>query len=131
MKIFPPKKIKIVNIQGKGFGVVSTKIIKKNEIIEICPVIYLSDNERKFIENKSDTLYHYYLYIKKINKFCIMFGYGSIYNHDLNANASFECDNDISTRILKIRAIKNININEEIIIDYKFNNNKEEFFDLK
>ena len=33
MEICPPKKIKVVNIQGKGKGVVATQNIKKDEIV--------------------------------------------------------------------------------------------------
>lgn len=130
MEIIPPKKIKIIDIKGKGRGVVASEEIKKGEIIETCPIIYLSEKEKKFIENESDVLYYYYLHKIKPDKICIMFGYGSMYNHDLNANADFEYDDDITTKSLRIRAIKDIKTNEEIVIDYEFDNNKVEFLNL-
>ncbi len=130
MKIIPPTKIKIISIKGKGRGVIATKNIKKNEVIECCPIIFLSDKEAKFFKNKSTILHFYYLWQYAINKYCLMLGYGSIYNHSLNPNADVDYDIKNPKNYLIFKAIKNIKLGEEIVYDYEFDNNKEEFLKI-
>ena len=130
MEIYPPKKIKLVDIQGKGRGVIATQDIKKDEIIEYCPIIFLSDKEVDFLENKSDILKFYYLWQCTINKHCLMLGYGSLYNHSLNPNADIDYNTEKSENHLLFQAIKDIKAGEEIVYDYEFENNKEEFLEI-
>ena len=131
MEINPPEKIKIIDISGKGRGVVATRNIKKGEIIEICPVVFISKKEADFIKTKSDILKFYYLEQTASNKFCMMLGYGSIYNHSLNPNADIKYNEKKIENYLSFVAIKNIKAGEEIVYDYEFNYNKEEFLKLK
>lgn len=130
MEICPPKKVKVVGIQGKGRGVVATQNIKKGEIIEYCPVIFLSDKEVDFIKNKSDILKFYYLWQYAIDKYCLMLGYGSLYNHSSNPNADVDYNTKKSKNYLIFQAIKNIKSGEEIVYDYEFDDNKEEFLKI-
>jgi hypothetical protein len=127
MEIFPPKKIKIINIKGKGRGVVAIKNIKKGELIERCPVVFLSEKEVNFFKSPSAVLHFYYLWQYATNKYCLMLGYGSIYNHSLSPNADIYYDTKIPKNYLTIKAIKNIKAEEEIVYDYEFDDNKEEF----
>ena len=130
MEIFPPTKIKVINIKGKGRGVVATQDILKGEIIECCPIIPISKKEADFLENESENLKYYYLFQYAINKYCIMLGYGSIYNHNTNHNADVDYDEKEHKNYLFFEATKDIKIGEEIVMDYEFDNNKEEFLDL-
>ncbi|TSC94156.1 MAG: hypothetical protein CEN87_609 [Parcubacteria group bacterium Licking1014_1] len=68
MEILPPKKIKIINIEKKGRGVIATQDIKKDEIIEFCPIIFISNKEVDFLKIESDILKFYYLWQYAINK---------------------------------------------------------------
>lgn len=130
MKISPPKKIKIINIINKGRGVVAIQDIEKDEIIETCPIIFISKEEADFIKNKSTVLKFYYLEQTANNKFCIMLGYGSIYNHSFNPNADIEYNEEKIENYLFFKAIKHIKAGEEIFFDYQFDDNKEEFLKL-
>jgi hypothetical protein len=127
MEIFPPKKIKIIDIKDKGRGVIATKNIKKNEIIEYCPVIFLSDKEAKFFKNKSTVLHYYYLWQYAIGKYCLMMGYGSLYNHSFEPNADIEYDEKKIKNYVVYKAIKDIKAGSEIVFDYEFDDNKEDF----
>lgn len=131
MEIFPPKKIKISSINGKGFGIIATENITSGEIIEQCPVIPLSEKEVKFLDNESDVLKFYYLFQYAVNKHCLMLGYGSLYNHSDNPNADVDYNTENYQRYLSFVAIKDIKAGEEIVYDYEFDNGKEEFLDLK
>ena len=131
MDIFSPQKIKVIDIAGKGRGVLATQNIKKGETIEVCPIIFLSKKEVSFLEKESDILKFYYLIQPEINKFCLMLGYGSLYNHSLdNPNAEIDYDINKAENYLFFKAIKDISIGEEIVFNYQFDNNVVDFLSL-
>jgi len=127
MEILPPKKIEVVDIKGKGRGVVATKNIKKDEIIEYCPIVFISEKEAAFFEKEKTNLKFYYLFQYAINKKCVMLGYGSLYNHSKNPNADVDYDTKNPKNYLIFEAIKDIKAGEEVLIDYEFDDDKEEF----
>ena len=132
MEIFPPQKIKIVDIEGKGRGVIATQDIKNGETIEICPILYISKEEADFIKNKAEVLKYYCLEQVDNDKLCVMFGYGSIYNHDSeNPNADIDYREGKSDNYLYFKAIKDIKAGEEIVYDYEFDDGKVEFLKSK
>lgn len=132
MDIFSSQKVKVKDIAGKGRGVVATQNIKAGETIETCPVIFLSKKEVDFLEKESDILKFYYLIQPEINRFCLMLGYGSLYNHSLdNPNAEIDYDVDKAENYLFFKAIKDINIGEEIVYDYQFDDNIADFLNLE
>ncbi len=130
MEIIPPKKIKIVDIKGKGRGVVAIEDIKLGEVIEICPIVFISEEEKNFFEKESTILKYYYLQQYAINKYCVMLGYGSIYNHSQDPNADVDYNTNNPENYLIFEAIKDIKAGEEILIDYEFDDNKEDFLKL-
>jgi SET domain-containing protein len=130
MEIVPPTKIKVIDIKGKGRGVVATQDISNGEIIEYCPIIPISKKEADFLENESENLKYYYLFQYATNKYCIMLGYGSVYNHSLEPNADVDYDISEPKNYLFFQAIKDIKAGEEIVFDYEFDDNKEDFLAL-
>jgi len=130
MEIYPPKKIKIARVKGKGRGVFATKKIHTGEIIEYCPVIFISEKESLFFEKEDTVLEYYYMFQREFNNSCVIFGYGSIYNHSRNPNAEVDYNLKKLQNFVLFRAIKNIKPGEEITFDYEFVNGKEEFFKL-
>jgi len=128
MEIIPPKKIKVVNIEGKGKGIVATDNIENDEVIEICPILILSDLEDEFIRIKSDFLKYYTLELIKKNKNVLLNGYGLLYNHSFEPNSDIFYEKDDNFIIFK--AIKNIIKGEEITFNYDFEDNKTDFLNL-
>ena len=129
-QILPPKKIKVVDIKGKGRGVVATQDIKKGEIIEYCPIIFISDKEASFFEKENTFLNFYCLLQPETKKSCIMLRYGFFYNHSKNPNAEVDYDIIELKNYLFFKALKNIKSGKEITFDYHFDNGKEEFLKL-
>ncbi len=127
--IYPPKKIKISEIENKGRGVVATKKIFKDEIIEYCPIVILGGKDNAFIKNKkkSDTLYYYYLQQPDLKRNSIILGYGSLYNHSSDPNSEIDYPDDPKMSYMTITAIKNIEAGDEIIWDYWFDDDIVEF----
>ena len=56
-----------------------------------------------------------------------MLGYASLYNHDKNPNAEIDFDEVSPQDHVYFRAIKEIKAGEEIVYNYYFDNDKEEF----
>jgi uncharacterized protein len=129
MEILPPQKIKVVDIEGKIRGVIATQDIKSGEIIEVCPIVFISKKEADFFEKENSALKYYYLQQTATNKYCIMFGYGSLYNHSFSPNADIDYNEEIPENFLFFKAIKDIKAGEEIVFDYEFDNNVVEFLD--
>jgi len=105
MKLFL-NKIVVKKSVRHGFGVFAEKKIVKGEIIEQC----------YFILSKGwdDSLEDYYFAAKR--KYAVFLGYGSIYNHSDEPNACYSIN--INKRIATIKADRNIQKGEEILISY-------------
>lgn len=130
MEILLPTKIKIINIQGKGRGVIATDDIKRDEIIEYCPIVFISEKETSFFEKEKTILKFYWLLQPETKKSCVILGYGSLYNHSKNPNAEVDYDIKILKDYLFFRALKKIKKGEEIVFNYQFDDDKEEFLTL-
>ncbi len=127
MDIFPAQKIKVVEMEVKGMGVVATQDIKAGEAIEVCPIVFISKKEAEFFEKEGSPLKFYYLQQTATDKLCVMLGFGSIYNHSLSPNADIEYNEEKIERCVTFKALKDIKSGEEIVFDYEFDNNAVEF----
>lgn len=127
MNISPPAKVRVESIKGKGRGVIATRAIKKGEIIEYCPVVFVSKKEVSFAKEEKAVLHFYYLNQPEIKKFCMMLGYGSLYNHSKNPNVEIDYNMKVAKDYLFFKALKDIKAGEEILYDYQFDDDKEEF----
>ena len=133
MEISPPKKIKIIEIKKRNRSVVATEKIFKNEIIECCHLIIMGKKDSQFIKDKSksDILYYYYLQQPDLKRNSIMLGYASLYNHSPDPNCEIDYEDDPKVTHIIFRAIKDIEVGEEITWDYNFDNDKVEFLPTK
>lgn len=103
------------NAGHKGRGVFTSKEIKKGDIIEICPIIELSKKDHYML---IDNLLENYTFVWNTQKksAAIVLGYGSLYNHSKNYNATYI--KKIKENVMLFKATKTIAANEEITIDY-------------
>src|ERR1043165_6654851 len=94
----------------KGRGVYATKNIPANTVVEISPVIVLTNRERKIVEETK--LYNYIFEWGNLKKQgCIALGYASLYNHDYDANCDY--DMDFEQQLMTIRTVKNVKKGDE------------------
>ena len=114
----------------KGRGVFTKNPIPANTIVEISPVIVMSSEERKLLDQ---TLLHDYIFEwgPDNTQCCMALGYISIYNHAYQSNCDYEMDFD--SAMIKIKSIRNIEGGEELSINYNgdWNNSKKIWFDAK
>lgn len=92
-------------------GIFATDDISIGDIIEMSPVI----NFNKKDLNKNSILYDYIIQNPINNKFSVMLGFASIYNHSDNNNALWTF---IDESTLCVIATKPINKGEEIFVNY-------------
>jgi hypothetical protein len=105
---------------SRGRGVFTTKNIPANTVVEISPVIELSQKERKQIEGTK--LYHYiFEWGTSKRKAALALGYVSMYNHSFEPNCEYEMDYENGT--MTVRTIGLIKKGEELFFSYNGNPN--------
>jgi uncharacterized protein len=120
MKIIPintSPKISILEskIKGAGRGVFATQDIKKGEVIEVCPVMVVPRKDYPLLKQ---TILHNYYFMWGKSTCAVCLGFGSMYNHSYNPNATYI--KRIKDNIIEFASIKNIKKNEEITVNYNY-----------
>lgn len=101
----PLIEVRKSNIHNKG--VFANYDIKKGDLVEKAPYIIITD--KKGVND------YVYLYTKN-NTICLVFGYGSIYNHSNNNNINFYVDPN--NKNFEYYANKDIKKGEELLVTY-------------
>lgn len=120
MKIEPTNKIYLgdSSIDNAGRGVFASQDIKKDELIESCPIIYFTEKDYAFA--KQTILLNYYFLNEEKNRSAIALGFGSLYNHSYRPNATYK--KRLDDGLIDFVAINNISASEEITVNYNYGN---------
>lgn len=120
----------IAQTESKGRGVFTSADVTKHSVIEIAPVIVMSGDERKLLDQ---TLMHDYIFEwgDESNQCCVALGWASVYNHSYNSNCEYDMDYDENT--ITIKTIRKIKAGEELTINYNgsWNNAKKVWFETR
>ena len=115
---------------NSGRGVFTSENIEENTTIEISPVIVMSKDDRKLLDQ---TLLHDYIFEwgKTRDQCCMALGYIPMYNHSYKANCEYEMDLD--NQLIRIKTVRFIKTGEELFINYNgdWNDQKKVWFDAK
>jgi SET domain-containing protein len=126
--ILPFLFITYTNNMGKG--VFTSENIVPGTMIEISPVIVMSSEERKLLDQ---TLLHDYIFEwgGDEKQCCMALGYVPVYNHSYKSNCEYEMDFENAN--ISIRAVQFIKAGEELFINYNgnWNDSKPVWFDTK
>ena len=113
-----------------GRGVFTSEDIPRDTVIEISPVIVMTGEERKLLDQ---TLLHDYIFEWGADRksCCMALGYVPLYNHSYRSNCEYEMD--FAQRLITIKAVRFIKAGEEIFINYNgdWNNGSPVWFDSK
>ena len=113
---------------GRGFF--TKQPIPANTIVEVSPVVVMSPEERKLLDQ---TRLHDYIFEwgPDSKQCCMALGYVPVYNHSYTSNCEYEMD--FGNQVIKIKTIRNIEAGEELFINYNgdWNNSKKIWFDTK
>ena len=117
-KLFTSGKVYIApsKIKNAGLGVFANQNIRKDELIERCPIILVP---KKDVSNlRESILVNYYFYFNGKRNLAIALGFGSIYNHSYEPNATYIKKS--KEKVIDFVAIKDIKKDEEITANYNF-----------
>jgi hypothetical protein len=125
-----PDNISIESFENKGWGLVTNKKIKKNDIVYICPInifpdnIFPDNNEIKFVSKKlGDKILNKNIHLFNLTRELGIFPYyDTMLNHDNNSNAFHDVDLLIykNNVFITLIASKDIEPGEEITINYLY-----------
>jgi SET domain-containing protein len=112
----------IAHTPNMGRGVFTSAQLASNIIIEISPVIVMSHEERKLLDQ---TLLHDYIFEwgSDQHQCCMALGYIAVYNHSYQSNCEYQMDFD--ERLITIKTVRDIPVGEELFINYNGNWNDE------
>jgi SET domain-containing protein len=104
--------------------------IAANTVIEMAPVIIMTNDERKLLDQ---TLLHDYIFEWGENKeqCCMALGWVAVYNHSYESNCEYEMD--FGRQTIVVRTVREIEGGEELTVNYNgdWNNNKTVWFDQR
>jgi len=113
-----------------GLGVFTSANIDGGTVIEESPVIVMSNEERKLLDQ---TLLHDYIFEwgEETDQCCMALGYVAVYNHSYRSNCEYEMD--FRKRMIVIKTVQFIKAGEELFINYNgnWNDGKQVWFDVK
>lgn len=113
-----------------GRGVFTSEAIKAGTVVEVSPVIMMSLEERKLLDQ---TLLHDYIFEwgDKKDQCCMALGYVAVYNHSYESNCEYEMDYENGS--ISIKAVKDIKAGEELFINYNgdWNDSKPVWFEAQ
>ena len=114
--------IKQSKILDAGRGVFAKRDIKKDELIEKCPVVEVPKYDVSNVREGILVTYFFY-FGKNKQRLAIALGFGSIYNHSYKPNATYKIRHKEKT--IDFIALKNIKKDDEITVNYNYGNSKD------
>ena len=105
----------IAETEAKGKGIFTREKIEADTIIEIAPVIVMSAEDRKFLDQ---TLLHDYIFEWGVHKDQCAMGLGwiAVYNHSYKSNCEYFMEFDDESMFIK--TVRQIEAGEEVTINY-------------
>lgn len=126
VKLAPSQKIYLSEsrIKNAGRGVFALVNVKKDEVIETCPVILIKEQQVSKIRH-TELLNYYFMWghDRKNHKAAICLGFGSLYNHSYSPNTTY--NKLLDEELIAFIAIKDIKKDEEITVNYNYGNPKD------
>lgn len=111
-------------------GVFTSANIDEGTVVEESPVIVMSKDERRLLDQ---TLLHDYIFEwgEKKDQCCMALGYVPVYNHSYRSNCEYEMD--FKKETIRIRAVHFIKSGEELFVNYngEWNNTKLVWFEAR
>jgi SET domain-containing protein len=116
------------NLMGRG--VFTSENIDEGTAVEESPVIVMTREERKLLDQ---TLLHDYIFEwgEKKEQCCMALGYVAVYNHSYRSNCEYEMD--FKNGVIVVRTVHFIKAGEELFLNYNgtWNDTKHIWFDAK
>ena len=113
-----------------GRGIFTSENLDEGTVIEVSPVIIMSQADRKLLDK---TLLHDYIFEwgRDRKQCCMALGYIPVYNHSYSSNCEYEMD--YNNEIMTVKTVRFVKAGEELFINYNgnWNDTKKIWFDVK
>ena len=120
----------IAETKSMGRGVFTSENIDEGAVIEESPVIVMSKEERRLLDQ---TLLHDYIFEwgEQKDQCCMALGYVAVYNHSYRSNCEYEMD--FRKAVIVVKAVHVIKAGEELFVNYNgsWDDNKPVWFDAR
>lgn len=120
----------IAPAENRGRGVFTSEDIEEGVMVEVSPVVVMSLEERKLLDQ---TLLHDYIFEWGENKdqCCMAMGYVPVYNHAYESNCEYGMDYD--QQLISITTVRTVKAGEELLVNYNgdWNDATPLWFDVK
>ncbi|WP_020469962.1 SET domain-containing protein-lysine N-methyltransferase [Zavarzinella formosa] len=112
----PSAALYVRNTRTMGRGVFAGRPFRKGEVIEVCPVLTVNEKIEEATRDHALARYVFYWDGKGEEIVAIAFGFGSLYNHSPEWNATFKARK--KTKDIVFKAARDIAEGEQIFINY-------------
>ena len=109
----PPVGLRIVELPGRGRGVLAARAFRRGEVLEQAPVLVVP---RAVLQPLRGTLLDDYWFWWDVDHNACALGWASLYNHACPANASFRLERP--ARVIVFEAVDDIDAGDEVTINY-------------
>ncbi len=116
-KIYPPDVYVAQSSPELGRGVFANRSFNKGDLIECCPVLILLRPMQQLPPRIQTIVYSWSTLTNSTTpSTAIVYGYGSLYNHNNPANMRYQADAEQS--VLRYYAVCDIAAGEELTVNY-------------
>jgi SET domain-containing protein len=120
----------IAPTENRGRGVYTSEDIEEGVVVEVSPVVVMSLEERKLLDQ---TLLHDYIFEwgEAKDQCCMAMGYVPVYNHSYASNCEYGMDYE--QQQISITTVRPVKAGEELLVNYNgdWNDNTPLWFDVK
>ena len=112
----------------RGWGVYTDTAIEADTIVEVSPVIVMSAEEKKLLDQT--TLYNY-IFDWTDDQCCMAMGNVPVYNHSYQSNCEYI--QDFEEKVIYIKTMRAIEAGEELFVNYNgdWDDDKKVWFEVK
>lgn len=116
--------------ESRGRGVYTNEDIEEGVLVEVSPVIVMSQAERLLLDQ---TLLHDYIFEwgDQKDQCCMAMGYVPVYNHSYQSNCEYGMDYE--QQLISVITVRRIKAGEELLVNYNgdWNDATPLWFDVK
>lgn len=116
--------------ESRGRGVYTSEDIEEGVLVEVSPVIVMSQAERLLLDQ---TLLHDYIFEwgDQKDQCCMAMGYVPVYNHAYESNCEYGMDYE--QQLISVTTVRPIKAGEELLVNYNgdWNDATPLWFDVK
>jgi uncharacterized protein len=121
----PTASLYVKNTRTMGRGVFAGRPFRKGEVIEVCPVLTVNERIEEASRGHALARYLFYWDGKGDAMLAVAFGFGSLYNHSPEWNATFK--KRPKTMDIVFKAARDIAEGEQIFINYDWDKEDYDF----